>query len=708
MNYYTLKSILGSSKRPFQLQFPSDSFYVNELLDNFIEPTFDKVIFEGKHPSIILISAIGATGKTTLAKKLSMDLNLPLLDLGKHKPVGDHSLSGLITNHFDIKDVSGIFESIGEGSYGFIIDGVDEGRSKTTELAFNAFLDDVARRCSNSKKTTFLLLGRTQILEDCWSYLSGHSLNVGLLSIEPFTVDRAKLYIDTNTGIDSTAAFYAQYQKARDCIIEALGRLFVQGNQKHGMDFLSFIGYAPVLDSIATMLKNDRNYQKVIQHFPAGVCHENEIDLLINVIEWILSREREQKVLPNILMPILEDSGYSDIDSMKQTGFSKEEQCIRILSYCLDMDHGVSFIDDPLIQARYEEHLNTWIPEHPFLAGKKIKNVIFEAYIIAIILNSAHYDELATLISEYMQTTKSNYHLIYILSKICPSKPIPSLFLGDLIACAMEYNSIYSRVCINIDGSTYDEMYGEEFIENDVDVDIDITFIDKYGKVQPDYEKRYTLKTELTSDDNIHIRTHVGNMYMAIPCALTISDIGEIHLSAPIQIQCYALNLNIRAIVAKSWPHSQDENYIRFYANSLESSVQSITPRDVQVSIILETKKSYPHPLVKYISFEEFTTFAPELREKYFRLRRIALEFASHSKGGLAKYKYKIEHMRVLKNDFGMNLLRKLKEDRILELCDNMYFLDSKIADEKLGISWMDLRKGKCSETLKQYLLKIT
>ncbi len=113
------------------------------------------------------MSAVGATGKTALSEQLSRDLQLPLLDLAKHKPVGDNTLTGLLTHAFDVKDISSVFAGLASGEYGVIIDGVDEGRSKTTDKAFEAFLDDIAKLSRAHSPTTFLMLGRTKILDEC-------------------------------------------------------------------------------------------------------------------------------------------------------------------------------------------------------------------------------------------------------------------------------------------------------------------------------------------------------------------------------------------------------------------------------------------------------------------------------------------------------------------------------------------------------------
>src|SRR6266487_536503 len=140
MDYYHLRSIVSAGKKEFPLREPSPSFFLaGEKTKPYIEPTFSKVLYDTERPTVILISAVGATGKTALAQQLSRDANLPILDLGKHKPVGANTLTGLLTHAFDVKDLSGVFEGLTSGSFGVIIDGIDEGRSKTTEEAFEAF-----------------------------------------------------------------------------------------------------------------------------------------------------------------------------------------------------------------------------------------------------------------------------------------------------------------------------------------------------------------------------------------------------------------------------------------------------------------------------------------------------------------------------------------------------------------------------------------
>ena len=141
MQYTHLRSLFNTKKQSIPLQHEDESFRIHDS-DNsiYIQPTIEKVMFENEKPSIILVSAVGATGKTALAKQLSIETQLPVLDLGTHRPVGGHSLTGLITESFDILTVSSVLHGLRNGTFGIIIDGIDEGRSKTTEEAFRFIL----------------------------------------------------------------------------------------------------------------------------------------------------------------------------------------------------------------------------------------------------------------------------------------------------------------------------------------------------------------------------------------------------------------------------------------------------------------------------------------------------------------------------------------------------------------------------------------
>jgi len=305
MNFYDLASILSAHKSPMSLQESTDSFGVApERKEPYIEPTLDKSEFEREKPAVILVSAVGATGKTTLAQVLSYRTQLPLLDLAKHKPVGDNTLTGLLTSAFRVADLTAVFEGIRQGKFGVIIDGIDEGRSKTSEKAFEAFLDDISRLCKDAPTTSFVLLGRTQVLEDCWLYLSEKGVSAGLMTILPFDKAGATQYIDKFTG-GLSSGHASEYRQVRDAILEKLNASFRGRTVESDQSFLSFIGYPPVLDAIVTLLKEEPNYYRLSGELQGSNVKDVEIELLYRISSYILQREKHHKVDPNILRPLI-------------------------------------------------------------------------------------------------------------------------------------------------------------------------------------------------------------------------------------------------------------------------------------------------------------------------------------------------------------------------------------------------------------------
>jgi hypothetical protein len=291
-----------------------------------------------------------------------------------------------------------------------IIDGIDEGRSKTNEKAFEAFLDDIVRLCAGSEGTSFVLLGRTQILEDCWLYLEDKGVSTGLVNISPFDLDGAREYIDAFTD-GQTSSHAAEYIEVRDGILNGLGAAF--GDSATGTDeaFLSFIGYPPVLDAIATLLREEQNYHRIKGELQDTDLNDVEIKLLHRIVSYILRREKEQKVIPNIVSPLVADMPQKDREAIAAQVFAAEEQCVRLVSYCLGKPLTLMEIKEPLINEKYEAQLLSWLPEHPFIAGRLFRSVVFEAVAIATLIASGTSLDVQLGI-EYASSHKYNYHLV--------------------------------------------------------------------------------------------------------------------------------------------------------------------------------------------------------------------------------------------------------------------------------------------------------
>ena len=113
---------------------------------------------------LILVSAPGAVGKSTLARQIAYRTGSVYVDLAATGPVGENTLSGGLLQ-------SGLLDGWSKGTVALLIDGLDEARLRVTGEALESFLRDVARLSSGRPLPT-VLFGRTGAIEYAWLVLA--------------------------------------------------------------------------------------------------------------------------------------------------------------------------------------------------------------------------------------------------------------------------------------------------------------------------------------------------------------------------------------------------------------------------------------------------------------------------------------------------------------------------------------------------------
>ncbi len=696
MNYFTLKSIFAATKKHFAVHKTTDSFYLAGKREKpYVEPNFIQVLTDEKKPAVILISAVGATGKTALAHVLSSETRLPLLDLAKHKPVGDNTLTGLLTSSFRTEDLSQIFTGLQQGTYGVIIDGIDEGRSKTTERAFEAFLDDISRLCASAPSTSFVLLGRTKVVEDCWLYFSVKGTSTELVSIAPFDLNSARKYIDKYVRTPGSK-FSSEYEKARDHILDLLAKAFTGDSKALSDDFLSFIGYPPVLDAIVTLLSTELNYHKLLTQLGNPNSSDFEITLLHRIAYYILQREKDQKVKPNILEPLVAELPNQIQAEIIQTAFDEEEQCLRLVGHCLNRRLSLQKINERVLNEKYEDQLQAWLPEHPFVTGSRFRNVVFEAVALATLMNSRDSEHIP-LVLEYLRAHKYSYHLIYMLSSIIQDGFVPIEYLQTILGSALEFRSTNASVDLTVDGPETDEA-----LPGSVEIEIEILL----GR-ERNVSRTFLFRSELPQDATVTLGNHLSATYVSLPCKVVLSSGSDIELTAPVDIFADTIALESKTLTLKHSPKSDPEHTVILQARNLEYALERIFTNGVALKLVVPETDGLAYPVIQHAEKKAPLPSDNLTKEKYFRLKRILLEFRSHSRGALARTKRKIENERVLRNDIGHAILQRLLSDEILTMSDDFYFLQPAGIDTHLGVSWIDLRTGKQSPKLIEYLRSV-
>ena len=167
-----------------------------------------------------------------------------------------------------------------------------------------------------------------------------------------------------------------------------LGAAFAHRTDDHNASLLSFIGYPPVLDAIAALLSEEHNYYRLNSELEAKDLNDVEIGLIYWIISYILKRERDEKVIPNIVKSLVSGLPQQKQRSIHDSVFSFKEQCLRLVSHCLDVPVRVDAIGEPVLDEEYETRLAECIPDHPFLARREFRSAIFEAAALATLLAS--------------------------------------------------------------------------------------------------------------------------------------------------------------------------------------------------------------------------------------------------------------------------------------------------------------------------------
>lgn len=696
MNYYALKSIINSGKNTFSVSNPTSSFnIVTKRPEPFVEPSLSKIEFNIEKPPIIIVSAIGASGKTTLARALSSDLELPLLDLGKHQPVGDHSFLGTLSDAFGPEEIAGVLPKLSRGEYCVIIDGIDEGRSKTTEKGFEAFIDDVFARVKCATKPAVVLLSRGDAMLDTWAYLADKGANVGLIQIDPFHAEKARLYID-EIATPKQPDRVQQYELVRDEILEVLSSAF--GNKGSSGDLSHrFMGYPPVLDAIATLLTRETNYHKLSGRFREQTRTDQLIGVLIEITEHLMEREKTEKAYPQFIENVAKEHGLprATVDGL----YSKVEQSAWLLSTVMGREVPQAIIPtNPEAEQHYREVAFGWVKEHPFLDNGRFRNVVFESAALANLLQDST-DAHRDLAGEYVRSHGCTYHLAEMLA-----------------AKDQTQNTVQTNQCLNAIVQSATDLVS-------IDTYVSIELFQGYRDEPENQNSCLDVSVEIADDKDIKrqlsFRIDPGSSFILGPrlVNLALDTSNEVRIVGEKRITIHGVcRLSAGTVVVQTpevvlrpdKKNTQDGEaaFLSIETESLSGNVENMNIQKNKISI-RASKSDAGYPLSSYVNGIPDDLSDNNLSNKYRRLRRILILFRSHSKGKLARYKDKIRHRRVLKDRQGAAILQQLLDSGVLYGEGEFFFIDNMKLSQVLGITWNELNDYVRTEKTETFLKSI-
>jgi hypothetical protein len=182
--------------------------------------------------------------------------------------------------------------------------------------------------------------------------------------------------------------------------------------------------------------------------------------------------------------------------------------------------------------------------------------------------------------------------------------------------------------------------------------------------------------------------------------------VDDFEIGPAVDIRCGKLEIHSTGLVVRGGATSSGEfDAVVMDAVTCESQVLRKPRVRGALSVFWPGAQDYPWNEFAGISADDGTD-SGKMHEVRRRFHRIVMTLRSHSKGSLARFKDKVEHRRVLRNEVGRALLAQLLDDGIMELKKDFYHWVPERAGVILKVSWHDLRHRRVTPELNTYLVE--
>ncbi len=392
MNFLKFRELVGALPRGDEFRpkkYPAGFSTVRQPNPNFVQPELiEEIPLAPGSTSVVLLSAPGAVGKSTLAAELAFQLGAPLWDLSKIQ-VGSLTFAGTIMEAYGF-EATGQMKRLQDGRCLLVIDALDEAQVRAGGQNFDAFLVDLVDILKGKRERPVIaLLARSDTAD--WIELIFQEAKVPLAryKIAYFDKRQAEAFIerrlDARRASDGQKPAHRQqrgpFSEARDELFQLVYRLFSLDQPLAWSDprIRDFLGYAPVLETLTDYL-DVTNFISLKNEVRENIgVARNVWHFLTDVLNKLL--KREQAKLRCAIQPQLQATadatGWSNWDSL----YGVDEQCARVLSHSIRLENTFADLQfPPRLALAYEEALKTQLPQHPFLAGRGFANVIFREY----------------------------------------------------------------------------------------------------------------------------------------------------------------------------------------------------------------------------------------------------------------------------------------------------------------------------------------
>lgn len=663
---------------------PADDIYF------FVEPKLSlRDEFSDLCSRIWLVSAPGAVGKSTLAKRIANQVNAIYLNLSQAEAVGGNYIYGGLA-----KTKSQKYWDKNETT--LFIDALDEARMRVTNQSFMDFLQDIIA-ISDERRIPIVLFGRSGVMDDVTLYLMEHGIHPAIFDIEYFDAERSEEFIEKyfyhllenkKDGDAIKRRLSSDNTVFRNCISKIVKSLDTIPSSINN----SFSGYSPVLQAIATfVLSETANFYKI----------DTEIENLLKrrILEKICRAvlEREQQKLKDQVMAMFPELSAYDL-------YNISEQ-IKYLAATIQRKEPIfethSLQGDKL--ECYSNAVKDFLSQHPFLSGdgKTPANAVFDAAILSYAMKQGE-SFLSTLSEATINPLLAEFYFYdsYIYNKEDDTH--------NNIDKKEDY--VKSEHVVPIFNSISAQIGQGKKLE----LSIEAEDSDDTAKVIISCFSQDAIKEEVIEEFSIPhhgcivFHERVSNVYIDAPfLEVEILANKDAELTAPIDI--HALKISFLCETLRIYPGYDKEQVVTLEAEQ----DPAISPKQIisyakEFEISWPNDRQYPWTEIGKIGNIKYDGEGnvDDLQRALLSFSRLIRAFRSHSKGEKARFVDKIDHARMSKN-FGKEICEKLMEDSILIRSGIMYILDTDKLGKETGTSYLNAKQRHFGEKTKEYLQKI-
>jgi hypothetical protein len=410
--------------------------------------------------------------------------------------------------------------------------------------------------------------------------------------------------------------------------------------------------------------------------------------LLAQVAHELLKREQTQKTVENL------STLFKGTAVQWENIYAPDEQCLRLLA--LECRHNLaerppSDLPSHLRNA-YEQAIRPWIEDHPFRGQQ-----VFREYTYAWLLRREHPEsDLRQSVRNWLTSTQSGYLPSRLLAEFL-------LAMGDGARIeAADLGFYYESV---VAGCAKDETVRLSLASGD-EVGAIAGELAWFNGGNGDAAKKPNRKLELSLQRpsmGVWFWRQLARADIQIHSGVVVGSSGADFVLGPdVDIEsdkfaCAARGLRVVA--------DREERTVVATASQYDGSNNPdlVGPHADRKFFGVDWEPML-HPWAPYrVERERETSFTPEMRDAFQKLRRILVRFRAERYESIARSADLIENPMVAGKGPARAMLEYCVTKNLIRKAQGMYELDRKAMDS-LGINWHEIRMGNGSQSIASFL----